>query len=342
VDGESIDKPLVVDLDGTLLRTDVFIESMLLYAGKGAMNVFEILVWATKGKAPIKEQLSQRVSIDVENLPYNEQLVSFLRSQKKNKRRIVLATASHQLYAAQIADYLSLFDLVLATSGDVNLSHRNKRDKLIALYGENGFDYIGNSHDDIAVWLAADRAYLANPDPGVRRRAERIGNIEKVFLQPKGSVWAWIKILRPEQWIGNLAVFVPLLLTQQFSEVALWLLCFLAWIVLSLASTGSCVLSDLLNIDVLRDDDPAYPFASGDVPVQSGLLAGAVAVLCALCSSMFYFSFEFALLILFFFLIGLVTYHTMKRYRCKTVFRIICLYSVRIIAGFIVVNLFAH
>ena len=342
MDGESFGKPLVVDLDGTLIRTDVFIESMLLYAGKGALNVFHLIVWVTKGKAPIKEKISSRVSIDVESLPYNEQVVSFLRSQKKAKRQIVLATASHYLYATQITDHLGLFDLVLATKGEINLSHKNKRDKLIALYGEKGFDYIGNSHDDIAVWFAADKAYLANPDPGVKRRAERIGNVEKVFVTPKSGVGAWIRVLHPGKWIGNLAVFLPLFVTQQFNEVAIWVLGLFAWILLSLVSTGVSLLSDLLNIDVLRDDDPGYPLASGDVSVQSGLLVGVVTVLCALCGSLFLFSMEFAWLLLFFSVIGVVSFQLEKRESWKTIFRFIGLYAVRIMAGFFVVNLFAH
>lgn len=185
MDGESVSRPLVVDLDGTLIKTDLFIQSMLLYATKGIFNVFHLIAWLRKGKAAIKEKISYKVTIDVRSLPYNEELLSFLEKQKNTKRKIVLATASHYHYATQIADHLGVFDVVLATKGEINLSQKNKRDKLISLYGEKGFDYIGNSHDDIVVWREADKAYLVNPDFGVKKRAKRIGNVEKIFFTPK-------------------------------------------------------------------------------------------------------------------------------------------------------------
>ena len=185
MDGDRKSRPLVVDLDGTLIKTDLFIKSMFLYAKKRAFNLFRLVYWAGMGKAAIKEKISYKVTIDVRSLPYNEELLSFLETQKKTKRQIVLATASHYHYASQIADHLGLFDVVLATKDEINLSHMNKRDKLVELYGEKGFDYIGNSHDDIAVWQKADKAYLVNPDYGVQKRAERIGNVEKIFITPK-------------------------------------------------------------------------------------------------------------------------------------------------------------
>lgn len=158
---------------------------MFLYATKRISNVFELVKWARMGRVAIKENISYKVKIDVRSLPYNEEVLSFIESQKDTKRQIILATASHYHYAKQIADYLGLFDVVLATNDKINLSRKNKRDKLVALYGEKGYDYIGNSHDDIVVWEMADKAYLVNPDLGVKKRAEKIGNVEKVFISAK-------------------------------------------------------------------------------------------------------------------------------------------------------------
>lgn len=185
MDGDGKNRPLVVDLDGTLIKTDLFIKSMFLYAKKRAFNLFRLVYWAGMGRVAIKENISYKVEVDVRSLPYNEEILSFLKEQKKTKRRIVLATASHYHYAKQIADYLGLFDVVLATKDKINLSRKNKRDKLVSLYGEKGYDYIGNSHDDIVVWEMADKAYLVNPDLGVKKRAERIGNVEKIFITPR-------------------------------------------------------------------------------------------------------------------------------------------------------------
>src|SRR5260364_333417 len=122
---------------------------------------------------------------------------------------VVLATASHQIYANRVAAHLQLFDRVLATEDSTNLSAHNKRNRLIAEYGEGGFDYCGNAHDDLPVWAAARRAYLVNPQPGVEAKAKAGGNVQRVIQTPRRRIQSWLKGLRLHQWVKNLLLFVP-------------------------------------------------------------------------------------------------------------------------------------
>lgn len=92
---------------------------------------------------------------------------------------------------------------MFAIDEHVNFSARRKLDRLVAAYGEKGFDYVGNSHDDIAVWTAADRAYVVNPHAGVMRAAKKHDNIELVFKNRQPTYRVWAKSLRLHQWLKS-------------------------------------------------------------------------------------------------------------------------------------------
>src|ERR1043165_960036 len=147
--------PLVIDLDGTLLKTDLLLESGLAFLRSHPTRFFLPFKWLASGKAHLKEKLANTIPIDAAHLPYNEQVLSLIEEEKSKGRQIVLATASHKIYADKIASHLNLFDRVLATEGNINLSASAKRDRLVAEYGEHGYDYAGNSQDDLPVLSSA-------------------------------------------------------------------------------------------------------------------------------------------------------------------------------------------
>lgn len=148
----TISRPLVVDLDGTLLRSDVLIESGFCYLKSTPSRFLTPLVWLLRGGKPaLKSRLAAETDLDVSVLPYDPQIVEWINEERANGRTIVLATASHEKYAHAIAEHLELFDEVLATNDQVNLSSHRKKDRLVARFGERGFDYAGNSRDDLPV-----------------------------------------------------------------------------------------------------------------------------------------------------------------------------------------------
>ena len=147
--------PLVVDLDGTLIRTDLLWESISRLLRRNPFALFSILFWWTRGRAFLKKQLAARVKIDPATLPYNETFLKFLREQKSAGRKIILATASDLQMAKPVADYTGLFDEVLGSDGKTNLRSGNKLKALVSKFGERGFDYAGNSIADLAVWRGA-------------------------------------------------------------------------------------------------------------------------------------------------------------------------------------------
>jgi hypothetical protein len=108
--------------------------------------------WLSRGKALLKQKLAHHVNNDISSLPFNQQLIDWLQSQKDLGRRLVLCTASDKSIAGAIANHLKLFDGVIASEGVKNLAGKNKANALVEKYGENGFDYVGNSSVDLLVW----------------------------------------------------------------------------------------------------------------------------------------------------------------------------------------------
>ena len=123
--------PLVVDLDGTLVRTDLLVESFFALLKRNPFYVLAVPFWLLKGKAYLKQQIHRRVDLDVAALPYHEPFLAYLRDQRASGRRLVLATGSDQRVARQVAEHLQLFDGVLASDGAVNLTRRVKQTRLV-------------------------------------------------------------------------------------------------------------------------------------------------------------------------------------------------------------------
>ncbi len=169
--------PLVVDLDGTVIRTDMMWDSLALLLRRNPLAIFQILFWWWRGRALLKQKLVARVQVDPATLPYHTPFLDWLRKEKSSGRKIILATASDIQMARPVADHLGLFDEVLASDGKTNLRRENKRLALVKKFGERGFDYAGNSKDDLMVWRSARMAIVVNASEEVLREAGKISTV---------------------------------------------------------------------------------------------------------------------------------------------------------------------
>ena len=213
--------PLVVDLDGTLIKTDLMWESLASRLQRNPFAIFGILFWWTRGRAFLKERLGKRVRLDPATLPTNEKFLAWLREQKKSGRKIVLATASDFQMAKPVADYFGIFDEVLASDGRTNLRSENKLKALTARFGERGFDYAGNSSADLAVWRGARRAIVVNASREVQKKAKEAAEVAMSFCEANSSL-ATLKRFLNELLLRSgylLAVLAGLLLAASFPKV---------------------------------------------------------------------------------------------------------------------------
>lgn len=331
----SAHKPLVVDLDGTLLRSDLLLESGMAFVRYHPLRSYQPLLWLRKGKAKLKENLAQAVKMDVSVLPYDPAIISFIKQEKAKGRYIVLATASHRILADQVAAHLQLFDEVLATENDHNLAAEHKRDCLLERYGEGGFDYVGNSSDDLCIWAVAERAWLVNPSEKILHQAKAQQNIADVFYTNTASWRTWLQAMRLHQWLKNLLIFVPLLTAHQLLESTSLVTAATAFILFGLCASSVYLLNDLLDLadDRHHTTKCKRPFASGQLPILHGLLFFPALLMVAFLLAAWLVSFQFLLVMLVYYLLTLSYSLVLKRHMAIDVIALAMLYTIRIIAG---------
>ncbi|MEE4671624.1 UbiA family prenyltransferase [Pseudomonas alliivorans] len=327
--------PLVVDLDGTLLRSDVLFETAMAFIRQYPLQVFKLLLWLLQGKASLKRGLALSVKLDIALLPYDADVIEYIQQARRTGRLIVLATAAHETLATQIARHLNLFDQVWASDGEVNLSAHRKRDLLIDHYGQSGFDYIGNSIDDLCIWATARKAIVANPHVGVQRRAQAQGNVDQVLNAHATSLKDWRKALRLHQWLKNALIFVPLLAAHQIQQSQQVIDGLLAFLFFGLCASSVYVLNDLLDLadDRHHRSKRNRPFASGRLPIKSGLIAVPTLLLLAFGGAAAVLPWQFSAVLGAYYLLTLVYSLYLKRHMAVDVIVLAMLYTTRILAG---------
>lgn len=326
--------PLCVDLDGTLVRTDVLVESVFALLKRNILYLFLLPIWLCKGKANVKQKIADRVELDVDLFPYNSALLKFLVEQKAQGRRLILATASNTKYAYQIAGHLGIFDGVRSSDADINLSGFRKRQCLIRDFGERKFDYAGNAPVDLEIWTHARRAILVDAAPSLVRKAERTVAIERVFNDRQPRIRALFRSLRFHQWAKNLLLFVPLAMAHQVGDLALLVQAFMGFLAFGLCASSVYVLNDLLDLpaDRRHPSKRLRPLACGAYPIKWGVL---------LVPALLVSAFLVALLLPVAFVATLALYYTvtvaysfkLKRTLLLDVLTLAGLYTVRLLAG---------
>jgi len=327
--------PLVIDLDGTLLRSDLLLETGMAFLRNNPLQVLKPLSWLAKSKATLKAGLAKMAHIDVTILPYDPAVIELIESERQVGRKVVLATASHHTLAERIAEHLKLFDEVFATRADCNLSAHRKRDLLVERYGVQGFDYVGNSHDDFCVWDAARKAYVVNPEDGVLSRAKGLGNVERVIQSNIPGLKDWLKALRLHQWMKNALIFVPLLAAHQLANPVLLWQGILAFLFFGLCASSVYLLNDLLD---LADDRHHHskrnrPFAAGRLSIKSGLIVFPALLVASFAGAAILLPWQFAGVLVAYYALTLAYSLSLKRQMAVDVIALAMLYTIRIIAG---------
>jgi 4-hydroxybenzoate polyprenyltransferase/phosphoserine phosphatase len=276
--------PLAVDLDGTLVSTDLLVESVLLLARKRPLGLLQLPLWLRQGKAHLKRRIAEEVVPDVDALPYNADLIARLEEERRRGRTLVLATASDGIVARAVAGKLGLFDAVLASDGVTNLRGEQKRAALVEAYGDKGFDYAANSRRDIPVWRSARRALLVHPAHGLSSAVAGLAEVDTVYERTGSTFRALVETVRPHHWLKNMLVFVPLAASHDLLDMTLIMQVLLAFISFSLCASSVYVINDLLDLP----SDRHHPhkkdrvLASGRLPL---LHAAGLIPLLLLCSA---------------------------------------------------------
>lgn len=329
-----IEIPLVVDLDGTLIHSDMLHESALRALRDRPLEIVNIPFMLIKGKAALKERLATCTEFDPKIIPYNIELLAWLKEQRRDGRYIVLCTASDRVVAEAIAEYIGIFDEVIASDGVLNIAGENKAKTLVQRFGVKGFDYAGNSNEDLWVWNQSRQAIIVNASEKLIKKAEKICKVAFLFPKKKINFSDWLRTLRVHQWLKNCLLFIPLLAAHKLEDVASWQAVILAFIAFSLCASSVYIFNDLLDLDNDRQHPRKKnrPFASGVIPAWSGVLLSPLILI---------ISFSFALLvgkeffawILFYFCLTCAYSWSLKRLPLIDCLTLAVLYTLRVIAG---------
>lgn len=325
-------KPLVLDIDGTFLRTDMLYES--LWAGLGTDPKATIKAVLTHGANParLKRDLAEIADLRVDLFPVNPELKALAEHSVASGRRVLLVSASDQELVSELARIHGLDAESVGSTPEHNLKGKAKADYLVRTFGEGGFDYAGDSRADLDVWPHADNAIVVGGAGSITRRIAALGkNATTVTGGWKAS--DVLRAMRPHQWVKNILLFLPMLAAHDFSSET-----FLAVImgVIAFSAAASCIyiVNDLLDLEADRLHATKYrrPFASGAVPIDVGmavcLLLGALAVGLAAV-----LGFLFLAVVLIYMALSLTYSLSWKRKRWIDIATLASLYTIRVVGG---------
>lgn len=277
---------LVVDLDGTLVKTDLLLESFLVLFKTRPWMVFMLPLWLLGGKAKLKAEIAARADVPADALVYDEALLGRLRNERATGRRLVLATASDVKYATAVASHVGLFDDVLASHGERNLRGERKLAAIIEYTGGAAFDYAGNEAIDLPIWRKARKVICVDTPTGVVRTVKTFTEPEELRSKRRAYPKLVIKAIRVHQWLKNALVFVPLLAVHRVADTHLDVQVVGAFFAFGLCASSVYILNDLMDLraDRVHPRKRLRPFASGELPITHGfvliplLLGGSLAI----------------------------------------------------------------
>lgn len=331
--------PLVLDVDGTFLRTDMLVESFWAGMGKRPLATLAGAVRHLGDRARLKAELARLGNPRTDLMPVHPEIVELAHAARAEGREVALASASDRSLVERLAADHGLEARIFASENGVNLKGSAKAEALVAAYGEGGFDYAGNEAVDRAIWDKASTAIVVGDEASARVMADA-GKPVQSF----DGAWTWrdlARALRPHQWVKNILLFLPMLAAHDFGLSTLGLV-LLGMICFSAVASSIYVANDLLDLeaDRLHATKRHRPFASGAVPLLVGMAAGAGAAAVALVGAALLDP-AFFLVTLFYMLLSLAYSLRLKRLRWVDIVILAGLYTLRVAAGAVVTGLAA-
>ncbi len=332
-EGTSAHVPLVVDLDGTLVRSDLLVESAFAHLGHHNANVGRLLAALFRGKAALKAHIAVATEIDAAHLPYDSRVIELIEKARAAGRPVYLASASNERYVSAVAAHIGLFDGWFGSTASENLSSTAKAARLVRAFGGHGFDYIGNDSADLAVWAEARQRIAVDPSAGTKRKLLSLDPTAVILRRDMNKLRSWVKLLRVYQWAKNALVFVPLVTAQHFDVFSLGK-DVAAFFVFSIAASGIYLVNDLVDLEADRKHvtKKNRPLANGTIRVLDAMLVAPLLVVAAVAGAFLLAPWFGAVLLGY---LALTTAYTfvLKRKMMIDVVTLAMLYTLRVVGG---------
>ncbi len=329
--------PLAVDVDGTLLMTDLLHESALQFVARHPFQTPRLMGWLLRGKAALKAELADRIDPGIDVLPLRDEVVVLIRNAQAEGRPVYLASASDTRLVEQLAARLGGIDGIIGSDGATNMAGSAKAAALVARFGERGFDYVGDGNVDLPVWAAARRALVVARHPRLAARAADVASAE-VVATPHRRWRDVLRALRPHQWAKNSLVFLAMFAGHKLS-LPMFAASLLAFICFCSAASSAYVINDLLDLpgDRVHPRKVRRPFAAGRLAITDGLLlAAALMALTVALASLLPLRFIAVLAI---YVVTTLGYSLLfKRHAIIDVIVLGGLYTIRVVGGVVVTD----
>jgi 4-hydroxybenzoate polyprenyltransferase/phosphoserine phosphatase len=328
-----LEPPLVVDVDGTLIKSDLLHETVMQFLAIRPFAALRLIAWLAKGRATLKRRLAEVADPHVETLPLQDSTLTLIRQAQAEGRPVYLASAGDYMLVNTLAERIGGIAGVFAVQGKDNLAGERKARALVAAFGSRGFDYIGDRAVDFPVWAQARRA-LAVCHSGafqsnLRKRFPDAQIVASVRTKPRDL----IRAMRPHQWTKNFLLFLPLIAGHLIDVTAI-ATTLLAFVCFCMAASSAYILNDLLDLpaDRAHPRKRLRPFAAGDVSIATGILLSVVLFCAAVALSQLLPPTFLALLGLY--VVTTVAYSLLlKRKLFVDVVTLAGLYTIRVMAG---------
>jgi len=327
---------LIVDLDKTLIKSDYLQESFVRYFSQ---NIFAplncLFILLRKGRVGLKKFLYERSDISAENLPYNQQVLCVIYQWKQQhpEKKVFLISATYHDAIESIAKHLQCFDGWYGTENE-NLKSEIKLQKIKDLTQGEDFTYIGDSFADVIIWKNAKKCFIVNPSKGLLKAVKKINNSVEVIANKDINIFTEIiKTIRVYQWVKNLLIFIPAILslkplTHLFEHLVSGFFAF------SFIASAFYILNDLFDLenDRVHHSKKNRSFASGYLSITQGFF-----IFIFLIASAAFISIRLPQafqLLLFLYAVATFTYSKyLKKLVILDILTLSSLYLLRVIAG---------
>ena len=325
--------PLVVDVDGTLVRSDMLMESVFARLSGNPLSILQVLSQLFAGKAALKEELAHNFDMEPARLPYDEAVLAMVRQAADAGRPVYLASASNKSIVERIATHLGCITGVFASDSKTNLRGSAKAAVLKENFGEQGFDYVGNDATDLEVWPAARQAFAVRAPKRVISRLKDMHPDVREVSHTRPKLRDWLKLFRVHHYVKNGLVFVPVLTSHSLSPEPI-LLSFLAACAFSLCASAIYVLNDLVDLQADREHPSKQhrPLTNGTIPLMAGMASIPLLLACGFAIAI-NVSLTFALVLLGYLALTTAYSFSLKRKMMVDTITLASLYTIRVVGG---------
>ncbi len=326
---------LVLDVDGSLLKTDMLFESFWAALGRHPwlclISVFTLIF----NRPALKKRMAELAGLNISLLPLRKEIVTLAEDAKEAGRTVILASGSNEVLVQALSDRLGLVEPAMASNGQINLTRGTKAKALEARFGKRGFEYVGDSEADIKVWQAGVGGYIIAPTAKLLRQVSK----PQLTLTPIGQRdegWALLRALRPHQWVKNILLLLPIVAAHR-TDIEGFALAIWGIVVFSAAASSIYIVNDLMDLEADRKHATKKhrPFAAGTASIQSGMLTSAALAIGALGGAAAH-SWQLAAIIALYMVLSLSYSMGLKRLSWVDISTLAALYTLRVVAGAIV------